>query len=79
MDNYLVTVVFDVDADSPEEAARTAKALAQSDPDFWPSSATARGTVGALAEIDLEDAGRRSCSCGEAWADEPGHDNEQAV
>lgn len=53
MDNYLVTVVFDVDADSPEEAARTAKALAQSDPDFWPSCVTARGTVGAQAEIDL--------------------------
>jgi hypothetical protein len=59
MDNYLVTFVFDVDADSPEEAARTAKAFAQADPDFWPSGATARGTRGAsaaLAEIDLTEA-----------------------
>ena len=53
MDNYLVTFVFDVDADSPDEAARTAKAMAQTDPGFWPSSASAHGTAGPRAEIDL--------------------------
>ena len=54
----MVTVVFNIDAESPEEAAREARAQAMHDPDFWPSSATARGTRGAsaaLAEIDLTD------------------------
>jgi len=55
MDSYLVTYTFDVEADSPEEAARHAKAFARTDGSFWPSRATVRGTTGPETEVDLGD------------------------